>query len=100
MLYNCMSSEEIISLEEAERIAIRLASTRIKNFIGNLPVKNVIIESTDLKQLGNLLVYEVNGKAEIVVKPKGFFSPEETEFKMFTVKIHATSGKPLGITFT
>ncbi|MCS7125299.1 MAG: hypothetical protein NZ929_00070 [Aigarchaeota archaeon] len=65
-----------------------------------MPVKNIVVESTNLKQIGSLLVYEINGKAEIVVKPKGIFSLEETEFKMFVVKVHATSGKPLGITFT
>ncbi|MCL7384591.1 MAG: hypothetical protein LZ174_09920 [Thaumarchaeota archaeon] len=94
-----MPSEEIIDLSEAERIAIRLINTRIRNFIGNLPIKNIIIDSTDLKQLGNLLIYEVNGRAEIIIRPKGLFHPEEVEYKMFTAKIHANSGKPLGITF-
>ena len=94
-----MSSGELIDLQEAERIAIRLVHTRIKNLIGNLPIRNIIIDSTDLKQVGELLIYEINGRAEIVVKPKGILSPEQTEFKMFTVKIHANSGKALGVTF-
>lgn len=94
-----MSSDEIIDLSEAERIAIRLVQTRIRNFIGNLPVKSIIIDSTDLKQLGNLLIYEVNGRVEILVRSKGLFHPEEVEYKMFTAKIHAGSGKPLGIAF-
>jgi hypothetical protein len=94
-----MCAEELIDLSEAENIAIRLVQSRIKNFVGNKPIRHVIIDSTDIKQLGEILVYEVNGRAEIVVKPKGLFHPEEVEYKMFTAKIHANSGKALAITF-
>jgi hypothetical protein len=93
-------SEKIIDLEEAERIATRVVNTRIKNYVGNLPIKIVAIESADLKQLGNLLIYDINGKAEIIVRPKSFLSPEQTEFKYFNVKIEATGGKVVGVTFT
>jgi hypothetical protein len=95
-----MNGEKIIDLEEAERIATRIVNTRIKNFVGNLPVKNIAIESSDLKQVGNLLIYEINGKAEVVVKPKSFLSPEEIQFKYFNVKIEAHEGKVVGVTFT
>lgn len=82
--------EEMVGLEDAEREAIRVVRHRARS-----EVRNVIVETTDLKEIGEIPIFEVSGVMDIVTKPKGILSAEKTEQRYFTVKVHARTGKIL-----
>ena len=90
-----MTEEELISLEEAERIAREHAKKRIKEG----EIKDVDIESTELEETGEgTSIYMVKGHATYVVKKGGIFSKEETAKKYFKAQIHAFQGKIISFT--
>ena len=81
----------LIDLEEAEREVIRI----IKQYQVSAKIKNLILESSDLKEIADPPFFKISGAMDIVTKPRGIFSPEKTERRYFTAKVHALIGKVL-----
>lgn len=77
--------EEVIDLADAERTAERYIRGRIKN------VKEIVIEAAKLSAIGNMTVYEVEGR---VTFGGGVFS--KSEERLFKVQISSTDGKVVG----
>jgi hypothetical protein len=77
--------EEVIDLPDAERTAERYVRGRIKN------VKEIVIEAAKLSAIGNMTVYEVEGRA---IFGGGVFS--KSEERLFKVQISSTDGKVVG----
>lgn len=83
---------EIIELEDAEREAMAVLRRRAHSMI-----KNLFIESSDLKQVvGNLVAYEIKGRLDLVTKPKGFLRKEKVEERDFKIMIDVSTGKCIG----
>lgn len=81
----------LIDLEEAEREIIRI----IKRYQVGAKIKNLIFESSDLKETKDPPLFKISGIMDIVTKPRGIFSPEKTERRYFTAKVDALNGKVL-----
>lgn len=81
----------LIDLEEAERETVKI----IKRYQVSAEIKNLIFESSDLKGTGGTPFFKISGAMDIVTKPRGIFSPEKTERRYFTAKVHALNGKVL-----
>ncbi|MFC1943239.1 hypothetical protein ACFLWO_01495 [Chloroflexota bacterium] len=77
--------EGIIDLGEAERTAERYVRGRVKN------IKEIVIESAKLAAVGELAVYEVEGRMKI---GGNVFS--KAEEKLFKIQVSSQDGKVVG----
>lgn len=77
--------EEIIDLGDAERTAERYVRGLIKN------VKEIMIEAAKLSTIGNMTIYEVEGR---VTFGGGVFS--KSEERLFKVQVSSKDGKVVG----
>ena len=83
--------ETIIGLEDAEREVVRTVRRHLHG-----KDRNLTIETSDIKELGDLPVFEIAGTVRVVTKPGGFLRKERTEERYFTVKVDAREGRVLG----
>lgn len=83
--------EKIIGLEDAEREAIRTVRRHLHG-----KDRNITIETSDIKELGDLPVFEIAGTVRVVTKPGRFLRKEQTDERYFTVKVDAREGRVLG----
>ncbi len=82
--------ETVIGLEDAEREAIRTVRRHLHG-----KVKNIDITDSDIKAVGDLPVFEINGTVTIVTKQGSILRKERTEERYFTVKVDAHEGRVL-----
>lgn len=83
--------ETVIGLEDAEREAIRTVRRHLHG-----KDRNITIDTSDIKEVGDLPVFEISGTVHVVTKPGGFLRKERTEERYFTVKVDAREGRVLG----
>lgn len=88
---SAVEEKELIELEDAEREAMAVIRRRIHS-----KMKNLFIESSDLKRAGDLTTYDIKGRLDMVTKTRGLFSKEKTEERDFKIVIDASSGKCIG----
>jgi hypothetical protein len=85
---------KLLSLEDAEKIARRVVTGSQEG--------EIMIQNTELKELGDTTVYEVEGFVKVLVTPevKGLFGnikqAAKYERKPFTIQILPTDGKVIG----
>lgn len=80
-----MQEKELIGSDEAQRIAERFLRGQIQE------IRSLTIEKTKLNQIGEILVYDVEGIAKI---SKGFLASSER--KLFKVQVLAKDGTIVG----
>lgn len=83
--------KELIELEDAEREAMAVIRRRIHS-----KMKNLFIESSDLKRVGDLTTYDIKGRLDMVTKTRGLFRKEKVEERDFKIVIDASTGKCIG----
>lgn len=86
-----VEERELIELEDAEREAMAVLRRRTHSMI-----KNLFIESSDLKRTGDLIMYDIKGRLDLVTRPKGFLKKEKAEERDFKIVIDASTGKCIG----
>ena len=86
-----VEEREIIELEDAEREAMAVLRRRTHS-----KIKNLFIESSDLKRSGDLVMYDIKGRLDLVTRPKGFLKKEKVEERDFKIVIDALTGKCIG----
>lgn len=83
--------KQLIELEDAEREAIAVIRRRMHS-----KIKNLFIESSDLKRVGDLVTYDIKGRLDMVTRPKRIFRKEKVEERDFKIVIDALTGKCIG----
>ncbi|GAI52248.1 unnamed protein product [marine sediment metagenome] len=83
--------KELIELEDAEREAMAVLRRRTHSRI-----KNLFIETSELKRTGDLIMYDIKGRLDFVTRPKGFLRKERVEERDFKITIDALTGKCIG----
>lgn len=81
----------LIELEDAEREAMAVLRRRTP-----FTIRNLFIESSDLKRAGDLVAYDIKGRLDLVIRPKRIFRKERVEERDFKITIDASTGKCIG----
>jgi len=82
--------KEAISLEQAEKAAERIVMQHMQE-----KVRSLMIESSDIRKIGDIPIFKVSGTAEYILKPGGFLRHEVMEERFWTVQIDARNGRIL-----
>ncbi len=82
--------KEAISLEQAEKAAENIVMQHMQE-----KVRNLIVETSEIKKIEDIPIFKVLGTLEYIIKPGGFLRHEMTEKRFWTVQIDARSGRIL-----
>ena len=83
--------KQLIELEDAEREVVAVLRRRTHS-----KIKNLFIESSDLKRVGDMTTYDIKGRLDLVTRPKRVFRKEKVEERDFKVVIDASTGRCIG----
>ena len=58
-------------------------------------VRSVMIETSDIRKIGDIPIFKISGTVEYILKPGGFLRHEVIEKRFWTVQIDARNGRVL-----
>lgn len=82
--------KEAISLEQAEKAAEHIVMQHMQE-----KVRSLMIETSDIRKIGDIPIFKVSGTVEYILKPGGFLRHEVMEERFWTVQIDARNGRIL-----
>ena len=82
--------KEMIRLEQAEKTVENIVMQHMQE-----KVRSLMIETAEIKKVGDIPIFKVSGTVEYIVKPGGFLRNEVVENRFWTVQIDARNGRIL-----